>query len=163
MTKLYRARIGLLFFCLLSPLALWAGQAECAPLVVAPGKNQPAAPAQPGLTVTVTHLALASGQVRVAVYNAEKTWLETPLMGLTVQSGGHQAVANFANLPAGTYAVSVFEDENGNGELDTNFFGIPVERYGFSNDATGTFGPADFEDASFAYDGKSKAISIKVD
>lgn len=52
------------------------------------------------------------------------------------------------DLPPGQYAVNAFHDENGNGELDTNLFGIPTEGYGFTNDPKTTFGPPDFEDAA---------------
>ena len=52
------------------------------------------------------------------------------------------------DLPPGQYAVNAFHDENGNGELDTNLFGIPTEGYGFANDPRTTFGPPDFEDAA---------------
>lgn len=55
----------------------------------------------------------------------------------------------FNQLPAGQYAVSTFHDENSNAKLDTNFLGIPKERYGFSNNASKPFGPPDFEDAAF--------------
>ena len=37
------------------------------------------------------------------------------------------------NLPAGNYAVQVMHDENENNKLDTNFMGMPIEGYGFSN------------------------------
>jgi Uncharacterized protein conserved in bacteria (DUF2141) len=43
-------------------------------------------------------------------------------------------------------------DENGNGVLDKNFFGVPVEGYGFSNDARGSMGPPAFEKAAFRHD-----------
>lgn len=36
-------------------------------------------------------------------------------------------------LPEGTYMFSIFQDVNNNGELDTNFFGIPKEPVGMSN------------------------------
>lgn len=52
------------------------------------------------------------------------------------------------DLPPGQYAVNAFHDENDNGELDTNLFGIPTEGYGFTNDPKTTFGPPDFEDAA---------------
>ena len=51
------------------------------------------------------------------------------------------------DLPAGRYAVRLFHDANGNGELDSNMLGIPKEGYGFSNGA-GKFGPASYEDAA---------------
>ncbi len=44
-------------------------------------------------------------------------------------------------LPKGKYAVSAFHDANGNKKLDKNMMGLPTEKYGFSNDARGTFGP----------------------
>ncbi|MFX8281946.1 DUF2141 domain-containing protein, partial [Acinetobacter baumannii] len=41
----------------------------------------------------------------------------------------------------------VFQDANGNGRLDMNAMGMPVEPFGFSNDAVGNFGPPRFEQA----------------
>jgi hypothetical protein len=35
-------------------------------------------------------------------------------------------------LAPGRYALRVFADENGNGKLDSNLMGLPIERYGFS-------------------------------
>ena len=54
--------------------------------------------------------------------------------------GTHRFV--FTGLPAGRFAVAVFHDENDNGEIDTDFLGIPKEGYGFSRGATGMFGAA---------------------
>jgi uncharacterized protein (DUF2141 family) len=42
-------------------------------------------------------------------------------------------VVTFADLPEGTYVVSVYQDSNDNEQLDKNIFGIPKEKYGFSN------------------------------
>jgi len=53
------------------------------------------------------------------------------------------------DIPPGTYAVKLHIDENENGELDTNFLGIPKEQYGFSNNAR-AFGIPKFEAASFS-------------
>jgi uncharacterized protein (DUF2141 family) len=52
----------------------------------------------------------------------------------------------FNNLEAGEYAIRYFHDENDNGKLEQNLFGMPVEGYGFSNNAKANFGPAAFED-----------------
>jgi uncharacterized protein (DUF2141 family) len=51
-------------------------------------------------------------------------------------------------IPPGTYAVKLHIDENENGELDTNFLGIPKEQYGISNN--GRF--LNFKAASFIID-----------
>jgi len=68
----------------------------------------------------------------------------------------------FENLPAGTYAVSTFHDKNNNKDLDTGLFGIPKEKYGFSNDASKPFGPPDFAEASFKLKANSQiTINLK--
>jgi uncharacterized protein (DUF2141 family) len=64
----------------------------------------------------------------------------------------------FNNLEAGRYAIILFHDENGNGRLDKNFWGVPTEPYGFSNDAGGFLGPPKFDDAAIMLDGNDKAV-----
>ena len=60
------------------------------------------------------------------------------------------------DLPNGTYAIGIFVDTNYNNKMDRNFFGVPKEQYGFSNDAKGSFGPPSFKDASFTVSGDTK-------
>ncbi len=50
------------------------------------------------------------------------------------------------SLPPGRYAVSAFHDANSNKKLDKNLLGMPTEKYGFSNNVRGTFGPPALED-----------------
>jgi len=63
----------------------------------------------------------------------------------TVGKGSYQ---RSLDIPAGTYAIKLHIDENENGELDTNFLGIPKEQYGTSNNLLFL----DFEAASFVID-----------
>ena len=39
----------------------------------------------------------------------------------------HVETCSFDPIPAGTYAVACFHDENKNGKCDTGLFGIPTE------------------------------------
>ena len=55
-------------------------------------------------------------------------------------------------MPSGAYSVSVYQDRNGNKELDTNLFGVPTEAYGFSNDARGLLSKPSFDDARVTVD-----------
>ena len=48
----------------------------------------------------------------------------------------------------GTYALTIFHDENGNGKLDT-LFGIPREGFGFSRNPVVRFGPPRFDQVRF--------------
>jgi uncharacterized protein (DUF2141 family) len=45
------------------------------------------------------------------------------------------------------FAVAVFQDINGDGELSKNRFGIPIEPFAFSNNAMGNRGPPEFDAA----------------
>jgi uncharacterized protein (DUF2141 family) len=67
-----------------------------------------------------------------------------------------------ANIPAGEYAVAVFADMNGNGVLDSNFFGIPTEPVGVSRDAQGRFGSPKFADAAFKMGDGVTALAIEL-
>jgi uncharacterized protein (DUF2141 family) len=68
----------------------------------------------------------------------------------------------FDNLPRGDYAVAVFHDENMNGRLDKNIFGIPKEGYGFSNNPKKSMGPPKFTDVKFQLSQPEKALEIKL-
>jgi len=100
------------------------------------------------LRVEVINAKSDQGKVLGAVYAAPEAWLKD---GQAAQVGmdaaGPKSVLVYRNLPAGSYGVSVFHDENGNMQLDRNPAGIPIERYGFSRDAHGTMGPPAFADA----------------
>jgi uncharacterized protein (DUF2141 family) len=49
-------------------------------------------------------------------------------------------VCEFPGVAPGTYAISVFHDQNSNGKLDTNFMGMPREGVGASNNPKGGLG-----------------------
>ena len=72
------------------------------------------------------------------------------------------ASASFKALKPGYYAVVVYHDENNNGELDTNFLGIPKEGIGVSNNVKPKMGKPKFDAAKFALTAdKSIIINIK--
>jgi uncharacterized protein (DUF2141 family) len=74
-------------------------------------------------------------------------------------SDGH-AVCEFPGVTPGTYAISVFHDQNSNGKLDTKFLGIPREGVGASNNAKGHFGPPKFRAAAFHFAGGRLELRI---
>jgi len=72
------------------------------------------------------------------------------------------ATITFTDVSEGRHAIKAFHDVNDNGELDTNWMGIPTEPYGFSNDAMGTFGPPSFQDASFLVEPGANTTRFKM-
>lgn len=71
-------------------------------------------------------------------------------------------VVQAKDLPFGTLAISVLDDENGNFDMDMTL-GIPREGYGFSNDAPirGLSAPK-FEACAFEFNRSGQQISIEL-
>jgi uncharacterized protein (DUF2141 family) len=84
-------------------------------------------------------------------------------MGKIIPIINGEASLTIDSLQYGTYAIKVFHDENSNGEFDTNVLGIPSEDYGFSNNASGWFGPPRWEKAKFLFNEKDMTVQISVD
>ena len=121
------------------------------------------------LTVTVNNIKKA-GEIHVAVYDnakafeadrGEKGGTAPGITEGTIQMVEPGSVTYIYELPPGTYAIGIFHDVNLNNKMDNNFFGVPKEQYGFSNNARALFGPPDFEDAAFVLKGSaSQSIDL---
>ncbi|MEO9930211.1 DUF2141 domain-containing protein [Rhodopirellula bahusiensis] len=89
--------------------------------------------------------------VWLAIYNAEASFNdpENALVAaqVPVQPNGVAACTIPIDQLPKRFAIAAFHDTNNDGALTRNQFGIPAERYGFSNDARGKFGPPAFEEA----------------
>lgn len=103
------------------------------------------------LTLEVRDIEKAEGHLYVAIYNSKETFMKKPLAAFRVDVKDTVVSIPCQGLPAGTYAISAYQDENANGKMDTAAFGIPTEKYGFSNDAQGVMGPPSFEKCSFTF------------
>lgn len=121
------------------------------------------AKAQDNFTITVKVESANSndGKMFVALYNTESGFLETSYKGEISSITNKSCTVLFKDIPKGIYAVSLFHDENDNGKMDTNIFGIPKEDYGCSNGATGFMGPPKWKDAKFELK-KNKSITISL-
>jgi uncharacterized protein (DUF2141 family) len=101
------------------------------------------------LSLSVADGPAAEATLYVALYDSASAFAGSKsLAAQTVPLRAGTAQLRFIGLAPGRYALRVFADENGNGKLDTNPVGMPIERYGFSNDAKGNRGAPDFEAAA---------------
>ncbi|MGB9419080.1 MAG: aldehyde dehydrogenase family protein [Acidobacteriaceae bacterium] len=73
---------------------------------------------------------------------------------------GSQHLLIETDLPPGTYAVSVYDDLNGNHKLDQNLIGIPNEPVGVSGSQIKRFRPPRFDECSFRLRGALQTINI---
>jgi uncharacterized protein (DUF2141 family) len=124
--------------------------------------------ADPPTTATLTmRLALrnGSGQVGCLLFQSAKGFPTDPNSALQrkwCSIANSESVCPFDPIPAGTYAVACFHDENKNGKLDTGLFGIPTEGTVASNDAKGRFGPPSFDAAKFQFAASPIELRLKV-
>ena len=115
------------------------------------------------LEVTITGLETDAGTVEIGLY-ADKDAYDVDRAGqsLSLSITGGIASGAFNGLAPGDYGLKVYHDANGNGELDTTSFGMPIEAYGFSNDARGRFGPARWNKAAFSVTAGANRHAITV-
>ena len=115
------------------------------------------------LIITINGFENSEGIAKLALINSEKNYNEDkPFQGYDLKIVDKKVVTTISELAYGEYAVKIYHDENSNNKLDTKIFGIPTERYGFSNDARGTAGPPDYKEAAFKLDSPEKEITINI-
>lgn len=122
-----------------------------------------AAPAHAaGLTVVLRDPSSQAGVFQVVVVDAAGyDGQQAPLATREVAPAGAATTVTFDGLSPGRYAVMVIHDENGNGQLDTNLVGMPVEGYGFSNNPQVMRKPT-FDEAAFALPGDGAHLDIVI-
>ena len=114
------------------------------------------------LQVEVHGVRSPKGKIMIGLFDKAADFPDKMVQGLALDAVVPTATAVFTGLPSGEFAVAVYQDENGNGKLDKNVFGVPTEPYGFSRDASGRMGPPRFSDAKLSVDGASQTIVINL-
>ncbi len=118
----------------------------------------------PGIHVKILNIRNSTGTVACALFESAEGYpnrymrFATNIMIIKIRKS--EASCDFDDIPAGSYAMAVIHDENMNGELDTQWAGIPTEGYGFSNNPKALLGAPSFSAASFIYDGR--ALEMKM-
>jgi len=118
--------------------------------------------AQSSLEIHVDNIKSKKGSIQFGLFNSEADFLKNPIEKRVIKSTGTGITVVFENLQPGDYALSVIHDENENGELDSNAFGIPKEGFAFGNNALGSFGPPSFEKATIKVGDQDVKQDIKL-
>ncbi len=120
----------------------------------------------PELQVEFSNLSEAQGNLYVAVYDRDAAFLNVDKVRyqkiIPITQKGNIKVS-MGNLPPGQYAISCFFDLNANGQLDTNWLGIPNEPYGFSNNARPKFRAPNWSEAAFDLQGSGRTIGVRLE
>ena len=117
------------------------------------------------ITVKVGSINSASSQVGCALFKSVEGFLMNPA-GANQQwlAAATQGVeCKFNSVPAGEDAISVTHDMNGNLSIDTNFFGVPTEAWGVSNNARPLMRAPEWKEAKFlVVDSNDIKLDIKI-
>ncbi|NOY63036.1 MAG: DUF2141 domain-containing protein [Gammaproteobacteria bacterium] len=121
------------------------------------------------LTIEVAGVTDAEGEIRIALFDKADGFPDeaslfrgdTALASLADASG--KIIFHFTALVPGIYAIAAYHDKNGNQQLDKNFFGLPKEPYGISNNIRARFGPPTFEKALFEITRMDKVVELTLD
>jgi uncharacterized protein (DUF2141 family) len=114
------------------------------------------------LTVQVVHLRSAKGQVTVTVYPDDPHRFlahHAKLLRQRVPAALPVTSSCFWLRP-GVYALALYHDENQNGDFDRNPVGIPVEGFGFSNDAPTRFSLPAFDAVRFRLPPEGRTMRV---
>lgn len=118
---------------------------------------------QNSIEVSISGFKNEKGKAMVGLYNTEADFLKTTFKSFAAKIFDGTVQVSFKDIPNGTYAISVYHDENDNDEFDRLFGMIPKEDYGNSNNIPPRFGPPKWEDARFEIkDDSVTQIDIKM-
>lgn len=102
------------------------------------------------LVIHVDGLRSSKGIVEIALFDRQDAFLDSDkrIGGGRVAISGDSASIEIEGLEPGRYAAAFFHDENANGDFDQGLLGIPLEGYGFTNNARAVFSAPSFDDAA---------------
>ena len=119
------------------------------------------------LQIEVSKFNNAEGQLVIALFNSSDQFLNTTFRDTTVNINEEVTIVNLKDIPIGEYAISVFHDEDENGELTENLLfdviPIPQEGYGFSNNPPVSTSAPSYQECKFEiFEGQILVVPIEL-
>lgn len=118
------------------------------------------------VTVNIDGLKGTEGVALVALYDSSESWLKVPKAVQVVRAKitGASLSVELKGVKPGTYAISVFHDENKNNELDMRWlpYPKPKEGSGASNNAESKAGPPKWEAAKLDIGDGAQSFAVSV-
>lgn len=111
----------------------------------------------------ITNIKSSSGKIHVAFYDQEESFKKSKnpyLLKKFDSTEEAELQVQIEGVPPGKYAIAIYHDVNANEDLDKNFFGIPKEPYGFSNNPKAKWSAPRFNEIAFDVKESSTAVSI---
>lgn len=125
-------------------------------------------PAEPygsgSLHVKIVGFRSSAGKVKITIYDSKSAYKahKGSFRKTFLPIHGNTSEWVLENIPLGEYALMFYHDANDNQKLDRNVFGLPKERYGFSNDAKPRLGLPQYEAVKFVVDSDPTRLTVTV-
>jgi uncharacterized protein (DUF2141 family) len=114
------------------------------------------------VTLEITSVKINGGTVFAAIYNSAESVKKGAAYAKFRLEPNAGTLFTEVRLAEGFYRIAVFQDENGNGGLDTGLFGVPIEPFGISN-YKGRGIPGGFEKLKVKVESGVSKIAVNLD
>lgn len=115
------------------------------------------------LTVQVEHVSPKGGTVSLALFTKDNYDDDDhPTLSRDVPADPAGNTIVIEGIEPGVYAIKMMQDINSDGKFETNWIGLPLEPYGFSNNAHPFFGEPSFKRTKFTLAPGANTIAIRL-
>ncbi len=115
------------------------------------------------IVVHVDHVSPKGGIISAALFDrADYHDNGHPLASRNVPARFASTTFTFSHVKPGLYAIKMFQDINRNGKFDTDLLGLPLEPYGFSNNARPLLSEPGFDATRFRVGRGKTVITIRL-
>lgn len=112
------------------------------------------------LTVKFETISQNKGELYIGIFQKDN-FLRQPTEGKTLKVSAGDREVTFESLAHGDYAISVFQDLNGNKQFDMDENQMPAEPWVMSGDVNPEQMPI-WDDAKFKFDTDSKTVTLNL-
>jgi uncharacterized protein (DUF2141 family) len=117
------------------------------------------------IVVKIHNLRNLKGQIILEFYNQKKQYVDAPMARFKkdkIEAKNDTLTFVLKGFTKGTYVAAILDDENKNNKMDFNYLHLPLEGFGFSNNAQATLlGKPAYEEALFTIPDQ-KTVKMKV-
>jgi uncharacterized protein (DUF2141 family) len=110
--------------------------------------------------ITINGVSVNGGKVYVAVYDNSTAYKKDDPCAKEIFEPIDTTLVWNINLAEGEYVVSIFQDTNNDGRLNTIIFGIPKEPFGITNYSHGI--PAGFDKLKMSINSNSNMMVVNI-
>lgn len=116
------------------------------------------------LTVNIENIKAAQGTIYINVFKDGASFPDgKPAYEAVLKCEGKGSLtASIPDVNDGDYAISVFQDLNGNGKLDKNFLGIPKEPYALSRNFHPKMSAPKFSDCKVPVSAANSTFNLRL-